>query len=389
MTARPEPARYLHSIDEIVDMMRARIRELCGAWGLDGHVDGRDFVALNPLRSDAHRGSFRVCLQGPHQGTVKEFASGDKPWSPLAFTAVLWFGGDHGKALSWAKAWLGLDGNDPASLQKTRATQEQRNTGTSSADDEADALRRRNWAYRIYLEASPLFKADGQLIDSPVTRYLGGRGIDLERLPFALRSLRFHPALAHKASGRSWPAMVASINAANGDFLGVHRTFLERQDDGRVVKAPLPKEQQKMCLGPYRGGLIRLWGGTRVADGTGEILPGRKLGELATRIAAGKDVAVELDLTEGIEDGLSVACAMPELRVAAGVSISNMGGIKYPPAIGTVTFWKQNDPPGSQADLDFGRVVMNAQRQGKKVLLALPPEGAKDANDVLQRGAVK
>jgi hypothetical protein len=383
MTTR-DKRTHLHSVDEITDMMRGRIRELCEVWELDGLVEGRDFVAFNPLRSDSSRGSFRVCLSGPYQGLVKDFA-GDKPYSPLSFTAELWFNGDNVQAIKWAKGWLGLDGTNPDSLKKSRVAQERR-AGERSADDEADALKRRNWAYRIYLEATPLYDADDQLMGSPVELYLRGRGIELARLPFPLRSLRFHPSLFHKVADRRFPAMVAAINGPEGQFMGVHRTWLERQSDGRVTKAPLDAKQNKKCLGPYQGGMIRLWGGTRVNPETGEILPAVKLGILAKKIEQGKDVALaDLDITEGIEDGASVACAMPELRVGVGVSISNMTGLKYPPAVGTVVFWKQNDAAGSEADRAFGNVVANAVRQGKQVRLAAPAEGFKDPNEILQR----
>jgi hypothetical protein len=374
MTGQVEKRTYLYSVDEIVGMMRARIEELCHVWELDGFKDGRDFVAYNPLRNDSTRGSFRVCLTGKYQGKIKEFA-GDQSWSPLQFTAALWFSNDQTAAIKWAKGWLGLDGSDPHALEKTKRARDTRDTARASADDEAEIKKVRGWAWRIFLEATGLYGPEGQLLGTPVERYLRGRGIELARLPFPLRSLRYHPKLFHKIADKHFPAMVASINGPDGQFLGVHRTWLQEHADGSVTKpAELTKKHQKKCLGEYRGGLIRLWGGTRVDAETGVISPGRKLGELGKRIEADKDVPVEIDITEGIEDGMTVAVAASHRRIGVGISVSNMGSIKYPKAINRVNFWKQNDAPGSDADKAFERVILNADLQGVKPFLILPPK---------------
>lgn len=360
-----QPRQYLHSVDQIADMMRGRIRELVDKWELRGHVDGTDFVAFNPLRIDRHLGSFRISLSGPYQGLVKDFGGDGRSWTPLSFTADLWFQGNNVEAIKWAKGWLGLDGTDPDSLQKTRRAVEQRDN--RDVDAERTAAKKRGDAHRMYLAAG------AEILDTPVEAYLRGRGVDVRRFPFPLRALRFHPGLWNRESNVKWPAMLAPIVGMNGDFLGVHRTWLQAHNGGRVTKAPLDKA--KMAFGAYRGGIIRLWNGIRVDPETGEIKPGQKLRDCKA--------GVWIDLTEGIEDGLSIAISMPELRVGAGVSVSNMGNLRFPDQVEGVRFWKQNDPPGSQADLDFQRVVDNQLDQGKRVRLAVPPAGVKDANDVL------
>lgn len=365
---RSRPRPQLVPIDAIVDMMRARILDLVALWKLQGHRDGHDFVAYNPLRNDRSLGSFKVAIDGPYKGMVKDFAGADATWSPLSFTAELWFGGDQSKALKWARAWLGLDGTDPESLTKTRAAVEIQDK--RQKDHEGKIARTRAYAKRLYLSGSD------QVIGSPVDLYLQGRGIALARFPFPVRCLRYHPALHNGESDRAWPAMLAPIVASTGDFLGVHRTWLEVQGDGSVRKAPL--EDAKLSLGTYRGGLIRLWNGIRVEPDTGEILAGRKLRE--------EKAGAAIALTEGIEDGLSVALAFNELRVAAGVSLSNMIHLQLPDVIGAVEFWRQNDTPGSQADKDFRKVAEHQAAQGKRVTIVRPPAGVKDANDALRGG---
>lgn len=365
MTSRP--TTRLHTIDQIVDMMRARLEDLiAGPWALRGHRDGRDFVCPSPLRADRHAGSFRVCLSGSYRGMVKDFASGET-WTPLSFTAALMFGGDNGQALRWARAWLGLDGTDPAAIRQTRAAVER---AAALSDDDEGAEKNRALAHRRYLEAV------ADIRDTPVDGYLLGRGLDVRRLPFPLGALRFHPNLYNAESKRRWPAMVAAIVGADGKFLALHRTWLEVRG-GIVVKAPL--DTPKKALGSYRGGTIRLWAGINVDRETGEI---RKAPPMRTAPAG-----TGVDITEGIEDGLSVAIAVTEARVLVGVSLSNMGGIALPACVTDVTLWGQNDPPGSPAERQFARVVEHFIGQGRRVSVARPPDGFKDPNEWVQKMA--
>lgn len=359
-----EPGRSLYSVDQIADMLRARMPDLVEAWGLKGYRDGNDFVCPNPLRADRTAGSFRICVRGSHCGLIKDFASGGR-WSALGFTAALWFRGDQVQSIKWARGWLGLDGTDPDSLQKTRVAVEAAATADDDHDEDAEKTRRR--AYARYLEA----QAD--VLGTPVDAYLRGRAIDLRRLPFPVKALRFHPHLWNTESQRHWPAMVAPVIGADGKFLAVHRTWLEVHADGRVAKAPLQKA--KKAWGRYAGGTIRLWAGGCDPE-TGEIRKGRPLAKVKP--------GAWCDITEGIEDGLSVAIAMPELRVLVGVALASMASIRLPDAVAGVTLWQQNDAPGSPAEAGFARVVENFTNQGKRVRLARPPEGFKDPNEVLK-----
>jgi hypothetical protein len=88
--------------------------------------------------------------------------------------------------------------------------------------------------------------------------------------------------------------------------------------------------------------------------------------------------------TEGIEDGLSVALACPEYRVLCAVSLANMRNIELPPKIGTVYIFAQNDPPGSSAELALRKAIRHLQQRGLRVKIARPPDGMKDANDMLR-----
>jgi hypothetical protein len=101
------------------------------------------------------------------------------------------------------------------------------------------------YAHKLWRESEPI---DGTLAE----RYLRARGYNgkLNR-----RSLRFHPDLWHKPSRERWPALVAKvIHSDTEEFLGIHRTWLERY---RPKKAPLG-EQTKMALGRIKGGVVPL-----------------------------------------------------------------------------------------------------------------------------------
>lgn len=375
MTPPPGPrfTRDPAELDRIADMLRARIGDLVyGVWHLrEGWREGHDWVCRNPLRADHDAKSFRISLSGPYQGMVKDFAGpfgrcGRDTMSPLSFHAEICHGGDMGAAVRWAKAWLGLDGTNPDALRVTHRAILAFDDRPES--DPEEIARKRKRAKAIYLGAQP------SVIGTPVETYLRGRGIDLARLFFPVRSLRFVADLFNKESGRKWPAMVAPIVAMNGDFLGIHRTWLEIGAGGRVAKAPL--KEAKLSYGPYKGGVIRIWNGTRIDPDTGEVLYGRSLRE--------QKEPCDVDVAEGIEDALSVVIACPDARVMAGVSLSNMVGLAFPPVVAGVNFWRQNDKADSAAARQFVRVADNQVRQGKTVRVVSIPGEWKDPNEVLQ-----
>lgn len=215
---------------------------------------------------------------------------------------------------------------------------------------------RRN-ALGLWLGAQP------RLAGTPVETYLRGRGIALAELGRQPRALRFHPGLWHEPSQRHWPAMVAAVTDLAGRHVATHRTWLELLEDGRVRKAPV--ERAKMVLGGYAGAAIRLARGAS----------GRPLAEAPE----GETV----DLTEGIEDGLSVACAAPECRVLAALSLSNLGTVALPPTVAAVRLWLQNDT-NNRALLAGDRAISQHLAAGRRVLLPDIPSDFKDVNDMLR-----
>jgi hypothetical protein len=84
--------------------------------------------------------------------------------------------------------------------------------------------------------------------------YLASRGISPPDP--APDCLRFAPRLTH-SNGQFFPAMIAlPTNPKTGEPTGgIQRTFLASSGKG---KAPIEKNEQKMSLGPTKGGVIRL-----------------------------------------------------------------------------------------------------------------------------------
>ncbi len=183
---------------------------------------------------------------------------------------------------------------------------------------------------------------------------------ELGRLP---RALRFHPACWCAEAGGPLPALVAAITGPDGAHAATHRTWLAQRPDGSWGEAPL--RDPKKTLGSYVGGAIRLWRGAS----------GRPLAEAPD----GEHVA----LAEGIETALSVAVAVPELRVLCAVSLANMGSVALPTGVRTVTLCADNDDGNAAAARALARVVDRFAAEGREVRVARPPAGLKDFNDVL------
>lgn len=349
----------LVEISRVAAMLNGRARDIVHRLGLEGRVEHHEFVALNPTRADSHLGSFRICLTGAKAGIWKDFASHDAKGDALDLVAYCLFHGDKRQALDWARSFLGLDGADPEALRRSRVAYEKHTATLEQAD--AAAEKRRKSIKRIWLDAQP------KLAGTPVERYLLGRGLDLSQLGRQPAALRYHPALYCRETDRQYPAMVAMIDRGS-DLVGIHRTYLAMQPSGAVIKPPELGKNAKLSLGHYKGGLIKLWRGA-----SGKPLKDAPAGEFVA-------------LSEGIEDGLSVALAKPELRVCCAVSLGSMMSLELPPHL-NVLILGQNDQADSQAAQTLVAVVARFRHEGRSVRHALPPPEFKDWNDMAKAQA--
>lgn len=347
---------------DVARMLGERIEALAPQLLPGGRPDGRLWRA-GSVAGEAGQ-SLAVELRGAKRGRWFEY-NGHIGGDALDLVAQCCCGGDIAEALKWARGWLGLGtlSDDELARQRERlakaAERRQQNAATEARQRRADAR-------KIWLAAAPLRRGDA------VWRYLAGRGIDLGLLPRLPGALRCHPGLWHGKSQRYWPAMVAAIAGVDVDGKVTHaatqRTWLEVQRNGRVTKAPLGADA-KMSFGPFRdvGGAVHL---TR---GAGNHAWGNA--------GAGAWLAV----SEGIEDGLSVGCLRPDLRVAAcATSLAYLARMALPPGCGGVIVIRQNDPPGSDAEKAAIAGITGVRRRGLPVGQIAPPPEYKDINELVQ-----
>lgn len=348
-------------IHELGAMLRDRAGELAPELLPNGVRRGNLWRASG-IADTGQSESLGVNLSGPRIGIWTDWGvakgSPEHSGDMLSLAALVKFGGELKRAIPWARAYLGLDALDPRQFATERAKVAQRAAGRDN-----EAKRRAEWMRRhaISLFIDP--RAVVPIVDTPAELYLAGRGIDLSVLGRVSRSLGYHPAVRCTEAGNAeLPAMIARVIDGSGRQIATHRTWIEPAPGGLWRKASLA--EPKKAMGAVVGGYIPLSKG------------GQEM--TLQKIPAGTPIAV----SEGIEDGMTVACACPELRVIAAVWLSNMANLPIPPQAGRVTIIGQNDAPGSDADNTLRKVVATLSGRGLEVAIARPPSGVKDANDL-------
>ncbi len=363
-----------YDISEISRMLADNVDRLVRDLLPGGRKHGHEWVEAS-TRDGGRGDSLRVHLSGDKKGVWSHFSRGEGG-DALDLVAYL-NESNKSDAVKWARTWLGLDVADPETVARMhRAAKQRQEKAQRGAAVEDEKQRKR--AQALFLSAEPRLKG------TPVDLYLKSRGIDLAQLGRQPASLRYHPKCYCREIDAPLPAMVAAICGPDGRTISVHRTYLAVDGD-RVTKARL--QSAKKVYGAYRGGAIRLWRGESVDAKTGEIraLP-------LARAPAGS----ELLLCEGIEDGLSLALACPEMRILVSVSLANMASIELPAAISSVILVSDNDPEflppdGSgarrrhPARVGLERAINTHLAAGRDVKLARPPAGAKDMNELLNQ----
>lgn len=176
---------------------------------------------------------------------------------------------------------------------------------------------------------------------SPVARYLDGRGITIAPPP----SLRWAPSLL-RPDGTYRPAMVALVERVECGVVGVHRTYLARDDAG------IWRRRDRASLGPIGGGAVRF-----------------------------APAAATLMVGEGIETCLA-AIQATALPAWAALSTSGLRALVLPPIVREIVILADNDANGAgerAARLTADRWLA----EGRRVRIAMPPEPNADFNDAL------
>jgi len=303
-----------------------QIDVLLAEWLPGGYREGKEYVALNPLRHDNTHGSFRI---NRITGRWGDFATGNHGGDIISLYAYLNRIGqaEAAKALSSQSIPVCCYGHNV--------------TPTPSKSPKEGALGDTQVVQKIWQET---LSAE----NTSVEKYLSVRGY-WGQIP---DTLRYHPHLFHTASNKLWPGMVAAVSRwPDVQMIAVHRTYLA--SDG-LTKAPITPN--KMMLGSVAGGAVRLG-----------------------------DVGNVLVIAEGIESALSVHY-FTALPVWAALSASNMKTLVLPPPdiVTEIIIAADHDGAGLAAAYDSAE---EWQAQGRRVKIALPPEG-QDFNDVLMAGGL-
>lgn len=330
---------------------------------------GSEFTGLCPFHNDTNVGSFMV---NDAKGIFKCFACGETG-SALDFL-IKHRGMPFLDALAALESDAGLssiDFNDPAKVRELEAARAAREAAAAK-----DAEGRRTHAESLWLGAEPIGRNG---VATPALAYLKGRGIDLAEMGKVPGALRWRPDIGHPDfKGRRdnrHAAMIAGIFALSGQVVGCHRTYLDISGwehatrSGRVTKLGGVSDA-KLTLGPSLGGHIPLWKGEH-RHPLKDIPPG-----------------TDVYMSEGIEDGLSVAYASPSRRVIAGVSGSKLGSVDLPEQMGRLILIGQRHKYTGEPDDGFEAAIAKQQARGHKVSMMWPPEAPpshffKDFNDQL------
>lgn len=346
---------------DVKALLQVRIDSLVMELCPDGHRGGKYWLARCPWRDDKHAGSFWVALSGV-PGAWRDEATGEKGDVLQLIQKVC--GLDFKAAMAWARDWLGMAKLDDTAIRTARAKVQERQAG--GAAREADLLaRNRRRAFAWWLKASPT------LAGTPVETYLATRGIDLGKLAAPPKALRFAPA-KHRESGLILPAMLALMTGPDpsgkteGVPYAVHCTYLKPDGSGKANVSPV-----RRMWPSYSGAAIRL------TKGETKLRPSE---------AAAQGLLDTLCLCEGVEDGLSLALACPELRVWAVGALGNLGHVVVPGCAAEIVVAADNDWGKPQAAKLLEAGVAALVRQGDRRVSIARSFVGKDANDALLSG---
>ncbi|KVD35030.1 hypothetical protein WI84_18740 [Burkholderia ubonensis] len=192
----------------------------------------------------------------------------------------------------------------------------------------------------------------------PVWLYLHGRGLQ----PVASEALRYatlQPYWHNGAQLGRWPAMVARVSGAGGEFVGVHRTYLTHTG-GKAV----------------------------VTDADNKLLPVKKLSTVREGVMRGAAIRLfapfdgRLAIAEGIETALAVH---QHSGVPAWACVSAFGveTLMLPDEVSNVFVCADNDPNGT-GQTAAARAARRFAQEGRRVRVLVPPVAGMDWLDVVQ-----
>ena len=269
--------------------------------------------------------------------------------------------GESGDVLTWLNRMEGLDfaaaieylNGNPVDLKPARQKRPPPRESVPAPSREDERAR----AYAIWKKGRPVA---GTATETYLRGARGIRTADLSRYRIGhVDDLEYwdtsgdRPKVIH-----SGPAMLAAFQAPDAHFTGVHITWLAPGGSG---KAEIAHPE------------------------TGEILKPRKIRGLyhaAGAIRLG-DPGTRLTVAEGVETGLSVIEALPDVPVWVAGSLKAMGAMPAPSCVVKLTVLGDNDMKDMTVGLEALKAVCREQAaRGVETHLAMPPAGM-DFNDWL------
>lgn len=381
-------SRFAVAKDRVIDALDDIVPELFGS-GRQQTVRYRGrWAVCNRWRGGAKIDQMTVWRDGGRRGAWKDFVSGEAG-DAIDLVAFGIAGAvtqeTRMQALEWIEDRFGIRNMSPEAQREIERQAQVRREAMQQAEAERNQSAR-DRARKFF------FSCEAQILGTDVERYLAGRGIRLEAVPNLTTALRYCPAAEYwegaqrDGEGRKigqvprFPAMIAMMVSPTAGKIGAcHYTFLEpggaRKLDtagrGYLRNDGAPKSAKLMW--PSSAGLL-----IPLTHGPS----GLKASEAG---AAGR--ADWWAITEGIEDGLSLAVSDARLRVFAAGSLSGLMGVPDHPSVRGYLVAKDNDWGKPQAQALFDRALARLRAFGKPVEeLAMPADWGKDVNDALRKG---
>lgn len=211
--------------------------------------------------------------------------------------------------------------------------------GTQKAD-EARGNAQRAKAKALWKEAQPIMDGPAMLSRT----YFCSRGIVMTHIP---TTISHHPSIYNHTSKKKHPAVLCKGQDMDGNHIFVQAIFLT--SDGRKISGDGVKA--KLIYGSINGGAIRL-----------------------------SDALDRVTLCEGVEDGLSLLQFDPNCVVWATCGTSGLQKVNLPASIQHITIACDRDSAGERAAL---LAADRFRREGRTVVIEVPPAPFKDWNEVL------
>lgn len=373
------------SIDfaEIRQKLIDNILPLCRELVPGGKVSGDYWIGRNPTRADKHAGSFWVRIKQPAIGAWRDEAGirGVDDGDVVKLVQYCRHLPDLKETRRECLKLLGLTSQGGQAYSPAEIEERARIRAAERAKEDKDEADRRaknaRSAFALWLKAQEFTPATfpGSLID----RYFRSRAIDLvggllakgRPLPGAIRFFPDHDYITLDGEILSFPCMITLMSGPDGKPRAIHRTWLAPDGSGKA-ELPDPKHNKPRKIWPagWQGSVIR------ISKGAGNVTP-----EQAVRKGL---PTLPLIITEGIEDALPCALALPDRLVWAAGTLGNLGLVPIDhPRVGSVIVCADNDWGKPQAQQSFEAGLEALRRHGKPVFVARSPKG-KDMNDLLK-----